>query len=188
MPTYDYKTRTCTGWITKCKQWIKVLSLNHRLHVIVIDHVWLDWGLRPLMCVCSKVPQPLCFTPVALQGHTLSSKEVLCGLYNWCCTWVSSADVVAARDQGLCASGCRNNPLIVPLNRKWVGRKGAVEFSGFRRERERETKWESRKLRNEIQTEKKSQFFYFITHCHTTILIYPKVSSFRIFFLASHSK
>lgn len=127
---------------------ISATILPHTLTPVVIDlidHVWLSGG-------CWNASSPhLCFhkgwlTIITFLIHSCRSTGNHCPSrrsYNWCFMRVLPADVVAALDQGLSAPGCGNNPLIVPLNRKWVGRKGAVgrqfnEFSSGRRESDRE--------------------------------------------------
>lgn len=112
-------------------------------HFIVIDRCLLK-ASSPHVCFlkgCSSITTFL-FDSCWFRGKHCPSRRSC----NWCFMWVFPADVVAALDQGLSAPGCRNNPLIVPLNRKWVGRKGAVgrQFNGFssgrREKRGRESK------------------------------------------------
>lgn len=138
----------------KFQHWIIILStiisapvcLHYMLLSLIMSDLMPAEGIIPS---CVHLSSPFCFTPVALQAQTLSFKEVL---YNLGFTWVFPANVVAALDQGLSAPDCRNSPLIVPLNRKWVGRKGAVrgQFNGFRRERQREDRERERERVNRI--------------------------------------
>ena len=125
---------------------ILVLPCTLAPHLIVIDYVTCCWELWATFHNVYFLMNFFLLYFCGSTGNQCPSRRS----YNWCFMWVFAADVVTALDQGLSALGCRNNPLIVPLNRKWVGRKGAVgeavqwvHSSGGResvceRERERE--------------------------------------------------
>lgn len=119
-------------WTLRFIDWLKVTIPNVQNTILIVDILCNKKNLKNntktqlgLFCQLSATCKQDSSVFVSDNACVLGVSWQLAFPQKW-------LDDVAALDQGLDARGRRNNPLIVPPNRKWAEREGAVGgFNGF---------------------------------------------------------